>query len=485
MTRKLIFGLLVLGATSVNAQSTSSGKFKILGDDQTEVGLNAGFTITQTDGDNKLRPGLGVGGYVRKALDPTFSIRLGLGYYLANGENTKAYNTYNGKQIGKFSSSILSGTGDLIIGLGTTGRFENLRRTIQPYVFGGAGWSYQRTNVTTSDNVDHKNIKPGTNKGIGGLIQGGVGVNFRVSDKMSFGIEERAVSLLGGRQDWLDGVVRQGKDLTLLTTATLAFNIGDPKKPAKFWTNPAEQMQNDIADLIKRPVYDPKDTDGDGIIDMIDQEKESPAGARVDTRGVALDSDGDGYPDYKDKEPFSPIGYTYDKQGVAQVPKPNYATTEDVNRIVTTEIDKLKKSLPSSSTIAGGMSDWFLPMIHFDLNSATIKQNEYSNLAAVAQVLKSNPSINVVVSGHTDRLASDGYNQGLSYRRASNAVDILVKRFGIDRSRLIINYSGEGTNLIPTSAGSYMNRRVEFRVAKGESEMSAPAKSFKGNKAGY
>ena len=44
-------------------------------------------------------------------------------------------------------------------------------------------------------------------------------------------------------------------------------------------------------------------------IDMLDQEVNTPAGAPVDTRGIALDSDGDNIADYKDKEPYSPPGY--------------------------------------------------------------------------------------------------------------------------------------------------------------------------------
>jgi OOP family OmpA-OmpF porin len=104
-------------------------------------------------------------------------------------------------------------------------------------------------------------------------------------------------------------------------------------------------------------VYDPTDTDSDGIIDMIDQEKESPAGARVDTKGVTLDSDMDKVLDYKDKEPFSPPGYPVDANGVAQVPKP--ITEADVNRIVDAKLANFK--LP----VQQGLSDWFLPIINF------------------------------------------------------------------------------------------------------------------------
>jgi outer membrane protein OmpA-like peptidoglycan-associated protein len=111
-------------------------------------------------------------------------------------------------------------------------------------------------------------------------------------------------------------------------------------------------------------------------------------------------------------------------------------------------------------------------------------------LSAVASVLKSNPSVRIAVTGFTDKTASDGYNDGLSYRRAQNAIDALVKRFGVDRSRLVLTYQGEENTLVPTSGVSVMNRRVEFKVATSENEMTAPAKGMKkkgysGNKSGY
>ncbi len=113
------------------------------------------------------------------------------------------------------------------------------------------------------------------------------------------------------------------------------------------------------------------------------------------------------------------------------------------------------------------------------------------NLSAVASVLKSNPSIRIVANGFTDKLSSTSYNEGLSYRRSQSAIDMLVKRFGVDRSRLVTAYEGENNTLVPTNGANYMNRRVEFKVAKGEADMSAPVmemkhKSHKGNKnAGY
>ena len=503
MTRNLFLAIIMGAALSASAQkSPEAGKYKLLPNDQWEVGAHAGVVFTQSDANNKVTPGYGAGLYLRKALDHTFSLRGSFNYLLAKGESNVNANKFNDggipKGIQKYSSPIITGELDVVIGLGNN-RLESGKRTINPYIFVGMGFGSEKTNLTL---VGGKEIKDAAKiagvKGKWGQAQGGLGVSFRVNDKVSFGIEQKIVIPLGSFDDYLDGVIREQKDIPAYTNIRLGFNIGggkNSKTPAPlWWANPAEQIQANIADLQKRPVYDPTDTDGDGVIDAVDQEKDTPSGARVDTRGVAADSDGDGLADYKDKEPFSPVGYQIDKNtGVAQVPKPNFATEADVDRIVDAKLAKMAASTNMTNKGGAGMADWFLPMIHFDFNSAKVKDGEYGNLAAVASVLKGNPNIKVVVLGSTDKIAGDAYNQALSYKRAENAIDVLVKRFGVDRSRLVLNYNGENTTLIPTSSASYMNRRVEFKVAKDETEQAAPAgaatmkkKSYKGNKnAGY
>jgi hypothetical protein len=136
--------------------------------------------------------------------------------------------------------------------------------------------------------------------------------------------------------------------------------------------------------LEARPVYDPTDTDADGIIDAIDDEDNSPAGARVNTKGVTLDSDGDKVADYQDKEPFSPPGYKVDAMGVAQVPKP--ITETDVNRLIDAKLANFKLPAPK-------VTEWFLPMINFKDNSYGVEYAEYEKLYQIATVLKQNPEL--------------------------------------------------------------------------------------------
>lgn len=512
---------MTVSAFAQNAtQSASSAKYKLFsGTDQTEVGVSLG--MAGLVGDLNFQPSFGIGVHVRKALDYTFSLRGDFSFQaLPSKTPTNDPNfPYGGpetrnpsgngdpRSIDKANTNMIAGSLQLVIAL-NNGRWDGGARKISPYVFGGVGVASLNTTVNVtkapagspSTTLGNQTFAVAGDRNTGSIVpivEAGAGISFRVSDKMNISIEEKLATVFGKRADLLDGFAYNFRDFTTNTNLRLNFNIGggagkDKKTMPLWWSNPGEQTQADLAELKARPKLDLTDTDADGIIDMLDQEKETPAGARVDTRGVALDSDADGYADYKDKEPYSPVGYKVDNNGVAMVPKPAYVTEADVDRIVEGKLAKFQASLGDITTKAAApsMADWFLPMIHFDLNSSAIKTSEYGNLSSVASVLKSNPSVRIAVTGFTDKTATDGYNEGLSYRRAQMAIDALVKRFGVDRSRLVLTYQGEENTLVPTSGVSVMNRRVEFKVATSESEMSAPAKgmkskSYKGNKSGY
>ena len=216
-------------------------------------------------------------------------------------------------------------------------------------------------------------------------------------------------------------------------------------------------------------MFEFSDSDGDGVIDMIDQERETPAGCPVDTRGIILDSDGDGVPDCKDEEPFSPPGYTVNDKGVANVTTP-YLTESEVRTIVN------ERPLPKT--------DWFLPMIHFDLDKYYVKPMYYGQLHNIATVANAHPNLKFVAHGFSDNRGTDEYNAVLAYNRAEAAVNYVVEHYGVSRDRFVIQYGGDDmvgglpdnyNTTAEEEKGQYMNRRVEFSVAPdGASEMSRP-----------
>ncbi len=484
MVRNLSLALIFTFAL-VSAQAQDAATYRSFTPaDQWELGVDLGVPFIAGDIDSKL--GFGGGLHFRKAFDHVFSFRASAMFAALKNEG-ESPDTRSSE------TSWISGSGQVVMTVNNF-RFNKPYRKIGVNVFGGLGFAnYTATakNVviaggTTANEVEFSNTRP--------TFEVGAGLAFRVSPKFNVGIEYTFAQLIGKDGDLLDGDENVGdgntsyRDVLHWPHLSLNFNIGKNDKMGNkrseplYWANPMEMTGAAIAALEARPIYDPTDTDGDGIIDAIDDEDNSPAGARVDTKGVTLDSDMDKVPDYKDKEPYSPPGYTVNADGVAQVPKP--ITEADVNRIVDAKIAAIKLPTPKPT-------DWFLPMVNFGDNRYDVRTSEYDKLYQVATVLKNNPELKVVAVGNTDARGSEGYNNVLSYNRAKAAIETLVSQYGVSRDRLILNWAGESSTLVPQGA-SAMNRRVEFRVAKGETEMARPEGkeagkgSFKGNKdAGY
>ncbi len=309
---------------------------------------------------------------------------------------------------------------------------------------------------------------------------GSMGISRKISRRINIGIEHQVML---SDNDYLDGIKfrtsvdqTNNADIPHYTNIRIAINLGNFDKVSEplYWLNPYENTFNDIADLKQRPQLDLTDEDADGIIDMLDQELDTPAGCPVDTRGVTLDSDGDGLADCKDQETYSPPGFDVDDKGVAIVPVG--ITEADVNAIVDSKARAIISTV--NATAKSGCGEWFLPMIHYDLDKYSIKPEFYGHLHHIANVLKMCPEICVAAVGHTDVRNGNDYNRVLSYNRAKAAVDYLVNNYGIDRSRVRLMYGGEDTPLIGSASGSshhYMNRRVEFRVCQaGDYEMGRP-----------
>lgn len=181
------------------------------------------------------------------------------------------------------------------------------------------------------------------------------------------------------------------------------------------------------------------DADGDGIPDDADLCPNTPKGVKVDSKGCPVDSDGDGVPDAIDKCPGSKSGVKVDSAGC---PKTG-ADGEGPNRRfedVHFEFDKsdltdyARSILDNASKAIGGLSQQY-------------------------------PSLKVDVSGHTDWVGTDAYNQALSERRA-NSVKQYLTRKGVDAKRVNTYAYGESKPVATneTDEGRAQNRRAEVRT---------------------
>ena len=118
---------------------------------------------------------------------------------------------------------------------------------------------------------------------------------------------------------------------------------------------------------------------------------------------------------------------------------------------VTRDGDVIKLNLPDGVT--------------FDFNRADLKPQFYPALDQVASTMAEYNQTIVEVSGHTDSVGSDEYNQGLSERRASAVANYLTGR-GLIRERFEVVGMGERYPVADNTSdfGRAKNRRVEIRV---------------------
>ncbi|WP_299492213.1 OmpA family protein [uncultured Shewanella sp.] len=148
---------------------------------------------------------------------------------------------------------------------------------------------------------------------------------------------------------------------------------------------------------------------------------------------VIFDSDGDGVPDDIDQCPNTPPNERVDAYGC------------------TIYEDKIFK---------------FEIGAEFDNNSAVVKESAMPDIKKVADFMIEYPDSMVEVSGYASNVGAPDYNMALSQRRADAVAEILVTRYGIDKSRVTSKGYGITKPLIPgrSAAANKANRRIEAQV---------------------
>jgi len=146
----------------------------------------------------------------------------------------------------------------------------------------------------------------------------------------------------------------------------------------------------------------------------------------------------------------------------------------------TNDIDQLKRDL---QRLNGTVNDMNKPSvisasfdnIHFNFNKSTIandnpldKPSSFDILNNIASILKDNAAGNQIkITGHTDAIGTDAYNQALSLDRATTVKNYLVSK-GVPAGNITVVGMGEKQPVATnnTAAGRAQNRRVEFEITK-------------------
>ena len=106
--------------------------------------------------------------------------------------------------------------------------------------------------------------------------------------------------------------------------------------------------------------------------------------------------------------------------------------------------------------------------IRFAFEKYNVTSDYNESIKYVADYLKENTNVRMVVEGHTDRVGPKAFNKGLSSRR-SRAVITKLTRAGIKKDRLIS--SGVDFRYLEYNLNR-LNRRVEFIIIRDDEDLT-------------
>jgi OOP family OmpA-OmpF porin len=101
----------------------------------------------------------------------------------------------------------------------------------------------------------------------------------------------------------------------------------------------------------------------------------------------------------------------------------------------------------------------------FDFDKSNVKPEAATILDRLVVFMNENKDKKAELSGHTDNVGTEAYNQKLSERRVNAVREYVVKK-GVDSSRISGQGFGESKPIAEnkTAQGRAKNRRVEIKV---------------------
>lgn len=139
-----------------------------------------------------------------------------------------------------------------------------------------------------------------------------------------------------------------------------------------------------------------------------------------------------------------------------------------VDNVILTPIERSKDSLFVAELDSLDIGESIvLHNIYFNFDRYELLSESFAVLDRVAAYLDKHSAVQLLISGHTDNVGSDEYNNALSDNRAKAVVDYLTAK-GIAKERL--QWEGLGSTFPiesnSTEAGRQVNRRIEMKVIK-------------------
>ncbi len=173
--------------------------------------------------------------------------------------------------------------------------------------------------------------------------------------------------------------------------------------------------------------------------------------------GIATSNAGTG--DYKIVLPYGKVyGIIANKKGFMSV-------SENIDLSKISKYTEIRKDLYLAPIEVGEVVA--LNNLFFDRGKPTLLKSSYSELDRLLLLLKTNPTMEIELHGHTNNLGPHEQLVVLSNQRAQAVKDYLVKK-GIEKNRIKGKGFGPDKPVADnsTEAGRQKNQRVEFKITK-------------------
>lgn len=290
-------------------------------------------------------------------------------------------------------------------------------------------------------------------------FQAGAGVKYKLSRRLDLGL--KAMYVYTG-EDEFDGGGKAYSTINMTEEQNsdnfFNFNLGLTYKIGRhashlMWHDPLQELyyKLDSVPVADLEVCKSGDNDNDGVCDDWDKQLDTPAGARVDGAGVALDTDLDGVIDL------------YDKCVTVPGPISNQGCPEEQSM--------------DHSVIAKDV-ELALREVLFVFDKTEIIPESFAKLDQAAKAIKASNGGTFLLTGNTDKKGNENYNLDLSRRRA-RAVMLELEKRGVNPNQLKSRGLGSKNAVVPVTASNeerQSDRKVTVEYITG-SEWKALPKS--------
>jgi OmpA-OmpF porin, OOP family len=156
-----------------------------------------------------------------------------------------------------------------------------------------------------------------------------------------------------------------------------------------------------------------------------------------------------------------PVGSKY---GYLAESKGYISVSANIDLQVLTEYTEMRKNLYLTPIETG--QSIVLNNIFFDFDKSELGKESHLELNRLAKLMTDNPRLRIEVSGHTDNIGLEAYNDQLSFERASAVVAYLLTQKSVGAERIATEHYGSKNPVAnnATAWGRQLNRRVQFRI---------------------